>query len=402
MTGAKRPRVSFARVGLSVAGLLLVVEFLDELVFGTREAAWPLVRDDLGLSYAEVGLLLALPNLASAVLEPAFGMLGDTRRRGLLVAGGGVAYGAALVAFAGAPGFAVALMASLVLYPASGAFVSLSQASLMDTDPERTEQLMARWAFAGSAGVVVGPLLLGLAVAGGAGWRGAFIACAVGALALALPAGRRPAAAAAATSPATVADAVRSAREVARRPATWRWLTLLGFSDLMLDVFLGFLALYFVDVAGTSERTAGMAVITWSVVGLAGDGLLMLLLERLPGLRYLRWSARVMVVLFPAFLLAPWLAGKLVLLGAIGLVNAGWYAILKAQLYREFPGQSGGVVAVYSLFTSVTGLAPAVIGLAAQRWGLDTAMWLLLAGPLALVAGIPRNSNRRADVAGEE
>ena len=28
---------------------LLLIEFLDEFVFGAREAAWPLVRTDLGL-----------------------------------------------------------------------------------------------------------------------------------------------------------------------------------------------------------------------------------------------------------------------------------------------------------------------------------------------------------------
>lgn len=29
---------------------LLAIEFLDEFVFGAREAAWPLIRTDLGLS----------------------------------------------------------------------------------------------------------------------------------------------------------------------------------------------------------------------------------------------------------------------------------------------------------------------------------------------------------------
>ena len=30
------------------------------------------------------------------------------------------------------------------------------------------------------------------------------------------------------------------------------------------------------------------------------------------------------------------------------------------------------------------------IGLAAERLGLETAMWLMLAGPLALLIGLPR------------
>src|SRR3712207_6436718 len=115
----------------AVAGFL-AIEFLDELVFGAREAALPAIRGDLGLSYAEIGVALALPNVASAVAEPLLGLLGDVWRRRVLVVGGGVAYGLALLALAGAGGLWTLVVAFLVLYPASGAFVSLAQASFMD------------------------------------------------------------------------------------------------------------------------------------------------------------------------------------------------------------------------------------------------------------------------------
>ena len=66
----------------------------------------------------------------------------------------------ALIVAAIAPNFLVLLASFALLWPASGAFVGLSQASLMDTDPARHEHLMARWTLAGSVGVVAGPLLL--------------------------------------------------------------------------------------------------------------------------------------------------------------------------------------------------------------------------------------------------
>ncbi len=67
------------------------------------------------------------------------------------------------------------LLASFILFfPSSGAFVSLSQANLMDSNPPRHEQNMARWTFAGSMGVLAGPLLLGLFVYFGLGWRGTY------------------------------------------------------------------------------------------------------------------------------------------------------------------------------------------------------------------------------------
>jgi len=64
---------------------LLDIEFLDEAasshvrsgVFGAGEAAWPLIRADLSLSYAQVGLLLGLPGVVSSLVEPFLGVLGD-------------------------------------------------------------------------------------------------------------------------------------------------------------------------------------------------------------------------------------------------------------------------------------------------------------------------------------
>jgi MFS transporter, FSR family, fosmidomycin resistance protein len=56
---------------------LLLVAFLDEFVYGAREAAWPLIRTTFGLDYAQVGLLLSLPNVIANAVEPFLGILGD-------------------------------------------------------------------------------------------------------------------------------------------------------------------------------------------------------------------------------------------------------------------------------------------------------------------------------------
>ena len=381
---------------------LLAIEFLDELVFGAREAAWPLIRSDLGLSYAQIGLLLGVPNFVAAAIEPLLGILGDVWKRWLLIVGGGVLFTLALVLFGLAPSFAVLMVASIVFYPASGAFVSLSQSSLMDHDPSRHEHLMARWTLAGSVGGVAGPLLLGLAVWLGVSWRGAFVALVPLSLVLTVAAWlqmrRRARPAAADEAPQSLRDGLRQAVHAARRPEVLRWLLLLAFSDFMLDVLLGFLALYFVDVVKVSPTLAGTSVAVWSGVGLVGDALLIPLLERVRGLTYLRYSAMIMLVLFPIFLLIPWYGAKLVVLALMGLGNAGWYAILKGQLFSSLPGQSGTVMAIDAAFSLVAGATPAVLGWVAQAAGLSVTMWLLLLGPLALIIGIPRVSGREAAV----
>ncbi|MET0648099.1 MAG: MFS transporter, partial [Pyrinomonadaceae bacterium] len=155
---APRPHHAAQR-GLSLFVLtLLSVEFLDELVFGVREAAWPLIRDDLRLSYTQVGILLSVPPIVGHVVEPALGVLGDVWRRRALVLAGGVAFAAGTLLVGASAGFGMLLAASILSNPASGAFVGLSQATLMDAAPERREQNMARWALAGSVGNSVGPL----------------------------------------------------------------------------------------------------------------------------------------------------------------------------------------------------------------------------------------------------
>ena len=375
---------------------LLAIEFLDEFVFGAREAAWPLIRTDLGLSYAQVGLLLGLPSLVSSIVEPFLGILGDTWKRRVLILGGGVVFALALLLTALSQDFPVLLISFIIFYPASGAFVSLSQATLMDTDPARHEQNMARWTLAGSLGVVAGPIALGAAAMLSLGWRGLFFLFAgLTLIPLAMVYRFRSAIGQRGSDKTDFKAGVVDALRALRRGEVLRWLTLLEFSDLMLDVLLGFLALYLVDMVGTTPAQAGAAVAVWTGLGLLGDLLLIPLLERVRGLRYLRLSAAMELVLFPAFLLAPGFWARLVLLGLLGLFNAGWYSILQAQLYSAMPGQSGTVMTVGNVFGLVGGLVPLGLGLVAERFDLAATMWLLLLGPLALLVGIPRNGSRK-------
>ena len=125
-------------------------------------------------------------------------------------------------------------------------------------------------------------------------------------------------------------DGLWDALRALRRRDVLRWLLLLQFPNLMLDALLGYLALYLVDVAQVTLSQASTAVAVWIGVGLLGDFLIMRLLTRVSGLRYLRISAAAELLLFCGFLLMSAFAGKLLLLALLGVFNAGWYSILKA------------------------------------------------------------------------
>jgi FSR family fosmidomycin resistance protein-like MFS transporter len=242
--------------------VLLAIELLDELVFGVREAAWPLIRDDLALSYAQIGLLLAVPDIIASFIEPALGILGDSGKRRIIILSGGVCFAVALLLTGVSHQFIVLTVSFILFYPSSGAFVSLSQAALMDDEPERHEQNMARWTLAGSLGVVLGPLALGAAISLGYGWRDVFLAMALLSFMLVMMARRFSFSNghAETETPTSFMQGIRNAVKALRRRDVLRWLILLAFSDLMLDTLLGYLALYMGDVARVSEAQAGVAV----------------------------------------------------------------------------------------------------------------------------------------------
>ena len=364
--------------------MLLAIEVLDELVFGAREAAWPLIRDDLSISYGAIGLILAIPSVVALVVEPVVGLAAVAGRRRAFVVGGGICFAAGLTIAAAAVSWWVLLLGFALLYPASGAFVSLSQASLMDLQPEGREHNMARWMVAGGIGAVVGPLVLAAAVWAGFGWRGLLGGLAVTTLLLVLIVRRSPAGEVG-HERLRVRDALRAVAHC----EVLRWLLLVQLADLLLDVFLGFLALYLVDDVGASVTTGGLAVAVWTAGGLAGSAATIPLLRRVDGLRYLRVSAAVATVLFGAFLLVPGVAPKLVFVAALALVNAGWYPVLQARLYDALGGSSSLVLTVGVLFP-LEAVLPLAIATLAGRFGLGVALWPLLAAPAALLLLVPR------------
>ncbi|MFI5313582.1 MAG: MFS transporter [Candidatus Dormibacteria bacterium] len=362
------------------------------MVFGVREAAWPSIRDELGLGYASIGLLLTVPSLVSGVLEPLLALGSGSGRRSSFVTGGGIAFATALLLVAGAASFGLLLVAFVILYPASGAFVTLTQATLMDTQPDCHEKNMARWVLAGSVGVVVGPLLFAAALHAGLGWRLVFAACAAAAVPLVIRSRVRRAGPAAADR--TFAQSLRAAAAALRNREVLRWLLLVEVTDLLGDVLAGFLALYFVDVVHVSVGSAALTVVVWTIAGLAGDALLVPLLARVAGLTYLRASAIAVMVAYPALLLVPSLPVKLLLLAATSLLRAGWYAIPQARLYSELRDDSTVAVAVSNIAGLAGGTFPLLIGLAAAQWGLAAAMWLCAIAPLSLLVALPRRRRR--------
>jgi len=298
---------------------------------------------------------------------------------------GGVAFAVSTALVSASVGLWMLVGALVLANPASGAFVSLAQATLMDLAPAQRERNMARWTLVGSVGYVVGPVLLIVALWLGAGWRLALAALAVMALPLATAVRRLPVA----SSETDTSGAWHQTFAALRRRDVLRWLALLEAADLLVDIFHGYLALYLVDVARVDPGVAALGVAVWTGAGLVGDSLLLVVLRRMSGARYLRVTAVAALIVYPAFLVVPGSPAKLVLAAVLGLLNSGWYAIPKAGLYESLPGRSGVAVAVGGVAGIAGAFVPLVLGVVAGAAGLAPTMWILILAPVVLLALVP-------------
>jgi FSR family fosmidomycin resistance protein-like MFS transporter len=391
--------------GRRPAGILtfLLVEYFDELAFTIIGVAMPLLRDNLGLDYAQIGLLFGIPSVLAAVLEPPLLLLGDTPLRARLIRIGGLLLGLAFLFVGAAQSFAALLLALTVSYPASGAFVGLSQATMIERHPTRESEMMARWTASGTLGSLSGPLLFAGMLALGLHWRSPFILTGAACLGLTTLVGGAPSSH---TAPLNAKGLIANLRmnlaTTIQVRGLWRWLVLLPLSDLMLDVFFGYIALFLTDVIGLPPATAAVAVTIWLLGFLVGQFLLARRLATQAPDRVIRWTAAATVILFPLWLAAPLApVARLGLLFVLGLLAAPWYPLLQGEAFATAPGRAATVSALSSVTGTVGGVLAVLTGMAAASLGLTVGMGLLLLGPVALIIFTPRRGAAAASPAAE-
>src|SRR5215472_15505386 len=130
--------------------ILLSTVLLDELITGFPVVGLPLLRDQLGLSYGQIGLLFSVEALSGMILSPIISLLSDRGSKRWWVVGGSLGLAISLVLMGSTHNFALLLAAFALSSPAGGAAVGLSQAALIDAAPQESTQTMTRWTLMGS------------------------------------------------------------------------------------------------------------------------------------------------------------------------------------------------------------------------------------------------------------
>lgn len=380
---------------------LYAMPFVDELVSTVPVLALPLLRVEMNLDYAQVGWLLSIAGLSAWLVEPGVNAASDhwPKRRLILFSMLGMAVGLALAG--SSPTFTVLLLAFLLMGATNGTFLGLCQAILIDSNLGESLRTMTRWTLMAALGDLAGPALIASAFALGLGWRALFWASAViwliafAALALQkLP-----------TTPPVKNDRADGEAETLtwrvvrdnvalaiRTPTLMRWLLLVILPSFLDEMFLAFAALLLQDRLGMRAAAISLALGIHVAGGLIGLVLLDRVGQRFSSRRLLGWLAIVVLagLLLLVFSSTPFIA--IIALWIVGIGVSGWYPIAAAEAYRTLPGRSGTVRALYSLGTPLEVIAPLLIGFAAERWGIQVGVALLLLAPIALLLLRPNQS----------
>jgi predicted MFS family arabinose efflux permease len=365
---------------------LLFVDFIDEFASGMPTVGVPGIQADFELRYSTAAFLVFTgPLFVAWLLEPPLFLFADRRPKKLFVCGGLLAMGVLDVVVGISGPFYVVAGALLLSGVASGAGVSLSQATLMDLHPENREQLMTRWVFMGALGDLAAPALFWLLAVFALGWRQAFVISGVVILAYAMLLARqdfpRPSSQPEDASEMGTREALRAAFRD-RRLLLWlfgSWLC-----SLMDEILVAFGALHMRDNLGADAETRSLILMCFMAGALVALPVLERLLARFEPLVLLRAAAVGTALAYVGWLLASDAVSSGVWMFATGVFSVCLYPLAKAQAYRALPGRSGMLNAIRHVFTPLDVAMPFVLGLVADAFGLVAALVVLLVQPIGL------------------
>ncbi len=365
------------------AGLVraaLVVRLLDEwwayLPAGTIEQQ----HLDFGLSYTQVGWLLAMLTVGGLVGSP-IASLADVGHRRPLAVVGALVLAAGLGAYAVGVSFPLLVVAAVCLGAASDLVIRPLESSLADVAGDDLDRMLGRQHLVTWLGDFVGPALLAVGAVTIIGWQGVFGITAVVfvgfAIALALTEFPAPAA------PADGAEE-ESLWASARRLVRTREVLLLAVAELILlpldEAFLGFAVARLVEdgFGAAAQVLAGGAV----VGGIGGS----LVIAR-RGLDRRRTAVALVAMAVGALIAATpiGVVGQTLGMAALGFGTALVWAKVHHRMLTVVPGRSATVPTLVSVLATPALVLPVAMGAAADRWSITVALaaTALLTIPLA-------------------
>jgi FSR family fosmidomycin resistance protein-like MFS transporter len=344
---------------------------------GAIPALLPFFVDKWGLSYTLVGLTLLAWSVSSAVVQPLFGLFSDRRGALWLVPVGLVVGGAGLGLVAVAPSFGAMLTLVVLAGLGTAAFHPEASKFAAYVSGRKRASGMSLFSAGGNVGYALGPLAATFVVVHlGLGW----------ALLLAVPplvAG--VALARAAPYLGTFAPTRDQLREGAGENEVTGVVLLLAIVALRSIAWFGLLAFVPLwEVAhGRTESYGGRVLAGMLLMGWAGTLVVGPLADRYGRRRVLGGTVALVGPLIAAYLVVGGLAGA-VALSLVGACVIGTFGLTTVMCQEYLPRRvalASGLSVGLSI--GLGGAAALALGVVADAAGLEAALWLSAAAPLA-------------------
>jgi FSR family fosmidomycin resistance protein-like MFS transporter len=366
-----------------------------DLCQGAVPALLPFLAAERGYSYASLGALLLFSTIGSSIIQPLFGLLSDRVARPWFIPGGLATAGTGIALSGPAPSYWLTAGAVVVSGVGVAAFHPEAAKFAGFASHERQGRGMSLFSVGGNAGFAIGPLLttpLVLAF----GLPGTLALCVLPYSAAVMSVRELPR--------LRGLEQRRAAAEVTGEDDWGAFGRLSALIAARSGVHFGMQAIvpsYFVAELATSKATGNGALTLFLAAGavgtLVGGGLVD------------RWGPRTvlvgtMVALLPPLLILPVVgeAGAIVLVATIGFFTIASFSVtvILGQAYLpHHVGLASGVT--LGLAIGLGGVAATVLGAVADRWGLETALWVIAVLPIPailLALSLPRSPRREARV----
>jgi DHA1 family inner membrane transport protein len=358
--------------------------FLWVMVIGLLGPSVPAIVRDLGISYAQAGLLFTLLSLGSLFGSSAGAIASDHTNRKIALASFCLAFAVSLIAMGLVPGY-VALCATVFVFSLFGGPIgAVGQSAMLDMYPDQRGRLLSIQTLFSAGGSFIAPLLVAVNLTGGLAWRWPFLEAA--ALALLLMATvlwvRIPNSSADRVGRTSLASIIRNPNMIIA--------SVLIFFNVALDLgFSYWLAEYFNTELGVSLRLSS-AVVSLFLVGMMSSRLATSrLIRRIATKNILIGGLSVGLVSLVAFLLVPAPAAKAAFTFTYGLGIGPIFPLILSKASEEYPRQSGAVTGLLFGCLSLGGMVfPLLLGLLASVFGIERSYFLTLFVLIGIFIGI--------------
>lgn len=381
---AQSPTHSAETTVVPVIFAVALGHFLNDLMQSLIPAGYPLLKENLSLSFTQIGLITFVFQGTASILQPVIGFYTDKRPMPYALSAGMASTGVGLVLLANASSFGMVLLAvaliglgSSIFHPESSRIVRLA-AGMKPGFAQSVFQV------GGNAGSALGPLAAAFIVLerGQASieW---FAGVALAGMVLLFFIGRWYQAAGVARAAHRKARALASAPppEVARRGMAL--LMVLIFSKFVYTVsFSSYYTFYLIEKFGLTKAEANLSLFVFLAAVAAGTIIGGPIGDRIGRRRVILWSILGIV---PLSLALPWLPllPTIAVAALAGMVLASAFpamVVYAQDLMPQYTGMVAGLL--FGLAFGIAAIGAAVLGVLADHWGIVAVYQVCAALPL--------------------